>query len=538
MKNTYIFLLGFLISSFNLFAQENIKLSENFTVEVGEEFSETAGGIKEFYRHNEYVIKFANHKRYDLIIQKFDPITLKEIERIEKVGFFEDTEKGKLIRVERVGDNVVFLYRLWDKKNDSSIINIRTISLNDLVISDFKTVLSIGDEISTRAFDFKVSFDKTKFLVLYKLNPSKDKELKKFERYSVNVFDKNVDKIWSNNIKIPYKKTVCMNLDYSIDNEGSFYFLTRVYKDEKSKKKKPFLNPDSSIELLELHKDANDFVISKIDVDDYFVDMTAIGQNPKGGVMVTGTLGKIFDMKKKDGVLSPIGFFFSYYDKAKGLLKVNRYNFQDKILNKYKEDTRILKKYRSKLGPYFNNLKITDVVYSDEESILLIGEQYNNYSRSISSASIGYTHSTVSRRFDDIYVAKILSDGSLAWSQRLPKQQRVDNRGASEMSFEYVGLNGKHYLFYQDHIANLNRAEDEAPSPLWDLTTGYLMAYVINDENGSITKEPIFNLADVNNGKKLENFITDNILKLSSSEILIEGFNGDNKDFLVKVKAR
>lgn len=39
-------------------------------------------------------------------------------------------------------------------------------------------------------------------------------------------------------------------------------------------------------------------------------------------------------------------------------------------------------------------------------------------------------------------------------------------------------------------------------------------------------------------GPKLEHFRTDKILSLSDSEILIEGFESRNKDFLVKVTAK
>ncbi|WP_299181412.1 hypothetical protein [uncultured Aquimarina sp.] len=533
----YNFLILLLILMLQLSGQE-AKLSDDFILQIGEEYEETVGGVTEFYSYKQNVIKLANHNGYDLVIQKLDPLTLKEVERIEKVNFFKGVKKGKFRSVVQVADKAVFFFHFWDKKNKKTLINVRTVSLTTLEVSDFRTVLNVKGEISIHSFNFKTSFDERKLVTLCKLKSQKGKGLKNVDRFSIHVFDDNVDEIWNKDVNLPYMKTVSMNLDFSIDNDGSFYFLTRVYEDEKSKKKKPFLNPNSHIELLELHKDSDEFISSKIEVQDYFVDMASIGQTPEDGVVVTGTLGKIFYVKKKESLLTPIGFFFAKYGKDNGLKKVNSYDFSDKILNKYKEDKRLKKNEVSKFGAYFKDLKITNVVYSDDGSILLIGEQSNLSSRNVISASIGYTHTSVSIRLDDIFIAKILADGTLGWLRRLPKQQRVDNRGASEMSFEYVGLNDHHYLFYQDHIANLNRPEDESPSPLWDLTTGYLMAYRINDATGVVKKEAVFNLADVNNGKKLEDFITNNILRISGSEIVIEGFNGDDKDFLVKVTAK
>ncbi|WP_298320987.1 hypothetical protein [uncultured Aquimarina sp.] len=533
MKNRILLLL--VLVTINVRAQDPV-LSENFTVEVGEEYNETAGGIKEYYKYGEHVIKFANHESYDLIIQKFDPVTLKEIERIEKVDFFKDVKKGRLIGVERLSDHLVLLYRLWDKKTKTTIFKTRTISFNGLDISNFKTIISQKGEISRQLVNYKASFDKKKLLIVYKLEPQKKKGSKNIDRFSIHVFDENVSEVWSNNVNMPFTKTTSMNLRFSIDNEGNFYFLTRVYKDEKSKKKALFLNPESTIELLKLKKNTDEFTISKIKMDGYFVYVPAIFQNPEGGVVVTGTLGKSFDVKKKESVLAPIGFFMAKFTNEDTAGEINSYDFSDSVLNKYKEDKRVSKKELSKYGSYFKDMQINDMVFNEDGSIILLGEQSNQ--SSYNSASIGYTYTSVSIRLDDIFIAKILSDGTLGWSHRLPKHQCVDNRGASEMSFKYVNLNDRHYLFYQDHIANLNLAEDQIPSPLWDLSTGYLMAYEVNDATGSLKKESIFNLEDVNNGEKLKNFITDNILRISDSEILIEGFTGDDKDFLIKVTAK
>ncbi|WP_299311173.1 hypothetical protein [uncultured Aquimarina sp.] len=534
MKNRFLLLL--LLIVVNVCAQDP-KLSEEFTVEVGEEYGETDGRLKEFYKYNDYVIKLVNHKSYDLIIQKFDPVTLKEIERIEKVDFFKDVKKGRLLGVERLSDKLILLYRLWDKKAKTTSFRIRTIALGSLEITDFKTIVIQKGEVSRNSSYYKTSFDENKLLIVCKLKPQKNKSSKNIDIFSIHVFDENVNEIWSNNVKMPYTKTTSMNLRFSIDNEGSFYFLTRVYKDEKSKKKALFLNPESTIELLKLKKDTDEFTISKIKMDGYFVYVPAIFQNPEGGVVVTGTLGKSFDVKKKESVLVPIGFFISKFTEEDTAGETNTYDFSDSILNKYKEDKRISKKAISKLGPYFKDMQITDMVFNEDGSTILLGEQKSQFSNNMSNPNIGIDI-RYSSSFNDIYVAKILADGTLSWSKRLPKQQRVDNRGASEMSFKYVDLNTKHYLFYQDHIANLNLDKEVSPGPLWDLTTGYLMAYTIDDVTGSVKKEAVFNLVDVNNGDKLEHFVTDNVLKISDSEILIEGFEGSSKDFLVKVTAK
>jgi len=546
MKNRILLLL--VLVTITVFAQD-LKLSEDFIVDIGEEYLKTTGGIKEYHTYEKHVIKLANNGS-NLVIQRLDPETLGEVDRIEKTDFFKDQTKGRLERVERLGDNLLLLYRLWDKKTKTTFFNIRTVALSSLKISDFQTVVSEKGKISGSAIFYKTSFNQNKLLIAYKLESEKNKDSKNIDRFSINVFDENLSALWNKDINMPYTRTTSVDLDLSIDNEGNVYFLTWVFKDEKtkkwmykigkSKKKVPFLNLDKRVELLKLNEETNEFIKNEVKIDDYFISNSKIVQVPQDGVMVVGTLGKSFRDKKKVDLLFPIGFFTAKFTNKNVVEEINNYDFSDSILNKYKEDRRVSKKESSKYGSYFNDFAITDVVFNDDDgSLLLFGEQFWMSSpRNISSPSIGYTHTSISFKLNDIFIAKILADGTLSWSHRLPKHQRVDNRGASEMSFKYFNLNNHHYLFYQDHIANLDRPDDEAPSPLWDLTTGYLMAYVVDNSTGSVKKEAVFNLVNVNNGKKLKNFITDNVLNISKSKILIEGYAGDGKDFLVKVTAK
>jgi len=88
-----------------------------------------------------------------------------------------------------------------------------------------------------------------------------------------------------------------------------------------------------------------------------------------------------------------------------------------------------------------------------------------------------------------------------------------------------------------DNVKNLDLPEDKFPYKHWDGKGGYFTAYIINHETGEVKKEAIFNTRDFND-TNLEHFETDKILPLSDSEILIEGFEGRNKDFLVKVTAK
>ncbi|WP_299600456.1 hypothetical protein [uncultured Aquimarina sp.] len=564
MKKINIFLLVLMISTFNLIAQDP-KLSENFTVEVGEEYGETDGGMRNFYKYDGYIVGINRHKDH-LIIQKFDPNTLKEVERKEHKKFFKEKRREDFEKILRLGDNVLFFYAQWDRKAKVESLEYEAISLKTLEISEFKEIIRqegkvAGDFAFVRSgffttkaktlnkYEYRTSYDEDQLLLEYRLKPKFRDDSKSYDRISINVFDKDLNVIWNNVVEMPYTEKKMDNEDFAIDKEGNFFMLAKVYEDDttnetkkRKRSKKGKKDANYHLEIFKVKKGTNTIVNSKIEIGDKLVDEILLYENALGDIVLSGTSknpdsGKGLLFGKRRGQAT--GIFTAKLDNEGAISDFNSYDFPIEMLTKYatkKEKKKNKKKENDEAeSPAFNGLKINTIAANDDGSFVILGEQRyivaNTRTTSTGRTSTSYVH-----YYRDILAAKINVDGTLAWMHKLPKLQ-VGRRGKRTMSYTHMFAGENHYLLYLDNVKNLNLPEDKVPYKHTDGKGGYFTAYIINDQTGEVKKEAIFNTRDFN-GTELEHFETDKIFALSDSEILIEGFEGRSKDFLVKVKAK
>ena len=559
MKNAFLLLL-LLVCALNVYAQDP-KLSEDFTVEVGEEYGETDGGFKEFHKYNGHVIAVNRHKDH-LVIQKFDVNTLKEIDRIEHEKFFKDKTKSGFERIMRIGDNVVLFYAKWDRKKKIESLEAQAISLETLEVGEQKEIIRQEGKIAgyfsvsgngffithmgtTDKFAYRTSFDGKKILIQYRLKPKTRDDSKSFDRIAINVFNDNLELDWKGQVEMPYTEKKMNNEDYAIDRDGNFYMLASVYEDDSTdEKKKKEEDANYHLELFKVKKNTNSIVRNEIKIGDKFIDEVILYEDAEANVVIAGTsknpdtgTSRVFFSTKKKGQAT--GVFTIKLNGEGAVSDFKSYDFPVELLNKYatkREKKRIEKKKKDEdAKPAFENLKINNIVANNDGSSLILGEQRYIVERTTYSSS-GRSRTTRTYYYRDILAAKIDADGALVWMHKLPKRQ-VGKRGQRTMSYTHMFAGENHYLLFLDNVKNLNLPEDEVPYKHTDGKGGYFTAYIINDETGEVKKEAIFNSRDFND-TELEHFETDKILPLSESEILIEGFEGRSKDFLVKVTAK
>ncbi|MDO5971721.1 hypothetical protein Q4Q35_18115 [Flavivirga aquimarina] len=570
MINKLLFVL--LLSSLSIFAQDP-KLSDKFTVEVGEEYGETDGKIKVFFKHNDYAVAINSQKK-DLIIQKFDTKTLKEIERIELKNFMKD--KGGNKEIIQMGNKALFFYEAWNRDEQVESLMAVNISLDDLAVGDPYTFLSqqgkivivrhklsgskplVMMQVFGGKYFFKKSFDEQKLLVTYRLKPEFRNDSKSFDRIAMHVFDSELKLEWNEVVEMPYTEKKMNNGDYTIDRDGNFYMLAMVYEDdstdEKKKKKK---DANYHLELFKIVKNTNTIIKNEIQIGDKFIDDASLYENAEGNIVIGGTCknpdkGKsipFFSTKEKG---QATGVFTINLTEEGGVRDFKNYDFPVEMLRKFstrKEKKNINKKNKKEEEkPVFNFLELNSIALNSDGSFLILGEQryilqksdygegFPRYTQVFDEDAFMMSLKGLSFHFRDILAAKINADGTLAWMHKLPKRQRGVNRKGS-MSYTHMFAGDNHYLLFLDNVKNLDLPEDKVPYKHTDGQGGYFTTYIINDKTGEVKKEAVFNTRDIN-GTEMEHFETDKILPLSDSEILIEGFEGRSKDFLVKVSAK
>lgn len=527
-----------------LVAQEP-KLSDNFDVQIGEMYAETDGYFKSFHNYNDKVIAI-NSQKSDLVVQTFDPVTLKETKRIVHEKFLKDKQKKgfKKKGIKRVGDNLILFYSKWDRKKQIESLEAQIFSLETLEFGEQKEIIRQQGKIAGggRGYSFSTSFDENKMLVHYRLKPKYKKDTKSTDIISINVFDANLNEIWKSQVTMPYTERKMENEGFTIDNEGNFYMLATVFEDDTTDEKKK--NKDEAnyhLELFKVKKNTDVIVKNEIRIGDKLIDEIVLYENAKGDIVIAGTsknpnLRKGLNFSKTKG--SSTGVFTIKLNENGSMDNFKSYEFPLEMLNKNasKREKRKNKKKNSneEEEPAFAGLKINTIVANNDGSFLILGEQrYVVVTRThINGKSSTYT----TYFYRDILATKIAADGSLAWMHKLPKYQ-VGSRGQGTMSYTHLFAGDKHFLVYLDNVKNLTLTDDEFPYKHSDKKGGYFTAYIIDDKTGDVQKEAVFNTRDVK-GEHLEHFDTDKVLALSQSEILIEGFEGRNKDFLVKVTAK
>lgn len=547
----YIFSL---LLTLSLVAQEP-KLSDNFDVQVGEMYDETDGGFKSFHKYNDYVVA-VNTQKKDLVVQIFDPETLKEKDRIVHKNFLKDDAKSGFEGLRRVGDNLILFYSKWSRKKQIESLEAQIFSLETLQFSEQIEIIqqqgkiagSFGVTSSRRwgtinKYSYSTSFDEDQLLIQYRLHPKFRDDSKNKDVIAINVFDSNLKGLWKAQVEMPYTEKKMNNEDFAIDKNGDFFMLASVYEDDSTdEKKRKEKDANYHLELFKVKKNTKSLVKNEIRIGDKFIDEVLLYEDANGDIVITGTsknpdVRKGLNIGKTTG--GTTGVFTVKLNEDGSLDSFKSYEFPLEMLNKNasrREKKQNKKKQKDdEEEPTFSGLKINSIVANNDGSFIILGEQRYVIVRTYTSMN-GGTKTSTTYYYRDILATKIAADGSLVWMHKLPKFQ-AGSRGKGTMSYTHLFAGDSHFLVYLDNVKNLNLPDDEFPHKHSDRRGGYLTAYIIDDATGSIKKEAIFNTRDVK-GIHLEHFDTDKILSLSSSEMLIEGFEGRSKDFLVKVSAK
>ncbi|MFT3793735.1 hypothetical protein [Flavobacterium sp.] len=399
-------------------------------------------------------------------------------------------------------------------------------------------------------FDIFQSRDKKQILVQYRRRPEKKNDKKSFDIIGLGAFNGNMEKVSLHEITMPYTERRMDNLDYKLNNKGDLFMLAKVYHDDSNddKKSKDDIVANYHIELFTIKAGTDQIAISQFDNGDHFVngiwlfdtdsDYLVCGgfySNGKGKTRANGGgffSNKVSETGESDGVMvfkiKPDGTIYDKYYHEIPIDILNAYESKrTKKKNAKKEDKGISAKI-----PY---LMLKNIEVLHDGSMMLVGEQYHlEVHRTAGGGPMGgggtvyYTY-----HYDDILATKIAPDGSLAYMQKIPKEQ-IGDRGLGGMSFKYFFANDTHYFIYLDNVKNIDLPEGKTPAKHSDDDGGYLTAVRISDTDGSLAKGSVFNARDVQD-YKIRQFSTNRIVKTSENSFMLEAYKKQKEDIMIKV---
>ena len=382
-------------------------------------------------------------------------------------------------------------------------------------------------------FDFIQSQDKKNVLIQYRKKPKYKRDTKSFDIIGMHAYDGNLNKLYSNELTMPYTERRMNNLDYQLDNNGNLYLLAKVFHDDSNEEKKHKKDVEANyhIELFLIKAGTNKIEISKFDTKDKFINKLWLFDTGKeylicGGFYSNGN-GRIDDC---DGITA-------FKIKPDGVMYDTTYHeIPLEILNQYESErtkNKNEKKERKKDDAKFADLVLRDIAVNPDGSIVLVGEQYKVVTNT-NYGPYGGGQTTITYFYSDMLVSKINANGSLGWMKKIPKNQVGENSGQGGMSYKYFNANNNHYIIFLDNVKNIDLSLDKEPAKHSNGHGGYLTSVKISDADGTLTKGSILNSRDVEDFK-IYQFSTNRIVKTSESSFLLEVYKKQKEDIMIKV---
>ena len=485
-------------------------------------------------------IQIGHREGNSLSFQKFDA-------KLHLTGETE-TDLDKLPRryksnlVTQIGNKYYWFFSSFDKGEDEESLFAQEIDLKaGTVRGSAKEIASssrlIADQGSTFRFgswgaripvtshtsddkwNFFYSFDRSKTLVQCRKKPEHRNDKISKDVIGFQVFDDNMNKLWSREIRMPYTEEMMDNEDYSVDSRGNVYLLAKVYSERRSEDRK---YPNYRFEILKWSKDQPEVQKIPFRFTDKFVGSAYITEDPGGNVIVGGYYSNRKNSNSTDGI-----FLLKLDQTTNEMNNVMKgiYPFPLQVMQQYESARakRRLERREDKGKGEDENLVLCNIIVKADGGIEIFGEEsFITVQRNrtggfgMNGAAGGMTQTTYIYHFNDIMAMSIGSDGEMKWVKKIPKSQQGSG-GIGGMSFKPYVYNNDTYFFFMDNMKNLDIAPDETPRTHVDGAGGILMAVKVDDA-GQMSKAKVFDVREDRLNLKVANF-----KQVGNNQLMVRG---------------
>ena len=496
-------LLLLVITSFSLTAQINVgKISLDF----GETTSEKDGEIIIIAGEKNGNIYALARRKKDFYSQTFDATTknLKSSTRLD----FDKINGGKLLVEDLafIGDKLYLMLSYFDKKNKNYNFIAKEIQKSTIVKTIYLLSAKVDNRSNKGTFVFTKSYDNFNYLVAHVGLDDRKNQLK----YSVKLFDDRLAKVFDDSYINTFNKKNNHLFDFSdvqVNEHGDVLIATtESYRDKKKK---------TNINNITIH--------SYLANRNYEQELTKITLTGKRSVNCSL-------IETKDNTLHAIGFYSNLkkngkakitvegiydiaFDYEKG--KVIKKNFNDFTLEIKKQ---LIGERRAKKGkdlePYYTNIAFVE---RDNGGVIVLSEFKLIFEAGASGfgplSVTSYSYNT-----NEIIVTALNKDGTLDWSNVIPKEQRaivsevglsifggVRSGGASVSASAYFPLaiiskgpeflsavpiyhNGKLTVIVNDDPKNIGITKMDDVKKVKNINKMIPVAFTFDEQTGAISR--------------------------------------------------
>ncbi|WP_299149796.1 hypothetical protein [uncultured Dokdonia sp.] len=408
------FNLLFLLVTTSLMAQLNVG---SVQLDFGEDISETEGNIVNIAGVKNGLIHTLSKKGKKFYLQTFDTDSKKNV-------------ASKLLKLEKIRDNKAYVedvvviqdkayvmatyYSKKDKTYNFAALEI----LDGLELGAPRIILSsqVDSRSKKGVFLFEMSYDEINYMVTHVYINDK----KELLRYEFSLVDANMSIVKEdvNTVSFEDRKDLFFDFaDFGVNENGdAFIVYTESYRDRKAKTTK------NNITLQTYYRNKNyELIETKI---------------PLNGKRVVNC-----DLIYTENKLQLVGFYSKLRKSGRSEYKiegifdiaVNTTNnaIDKKVFNDFTVETKskLIGERRAKKGknlkPFYRN---TDLIEREGGGVIVLSEYFFKTigrSSGIGIAGVGISATPVIYDTNEIIVTALNADGTLAWSNVIPKEQKA-----------------------------------------------------------------------------------------------------------------
>lgn len=342
-------------------------------------------------------------------------------------------------------------------------------------------------------------------------------------------FGKDLKPLQQTLVELPYpEKQVVVN-DFCIDNQGIPYLLLKVYTPDsevkrdvvKTKIKGSFRKKNTinyHVELLTINPNDGSFKVNKIPLSTTLPKGFHLEASPNNQIYC---IGHYTSKDSKTGGVQ--GLFVWELAPKTGVLHERYYSIPLEVMTQYEQPDAqraqakaALKGRAEVMGLDLNTLQL----YQD--SSLLINASVFRLA----------THSYMSNRqlqsdqvylYQGIFVTKIHPDGTLAWMNKIPKNQQ-STRSTNRLGYTYFSDLNHHYYLHMDHAKNDRLGKFDVPKVYKEGESGIVRVAILDHQTGELTRKPLIHTRKQRNrqGYKLFPFSHQHVVPTTAGKVVIE----------------
>lgn len=268
------------------------------------------------------------------------------------------------------------------------------------------------------------------------------------EQFVVNVFNKQMEKVWSQQYEFPYENRLLDLQEFRVDQQGNLYALAKRNFQNRRDQVDGMVNYDYLLFNLKREGGIDSL---KIETEGKFLSDMKVEFTPEGDIVSAGFYSN----------LSASGAGGAFYMRLDGKTKeVISSSFKEFELNfvlqnlterKAKRVERRIQNGKSRELPFYH---IDELVPMSDGSVRMIGEQ-----RQIYTTTIGYGTTMITQThfvYNDMVVVSISKDGEVEWAERIAKRQHTIDDAAAYSSYALMKRNAELVLMFNDNAQNLD----------------------------------------------------------------------------------